>query len=182
MRTLPAALAEECATVSPRIGYLVEIKPVRYAVADEPIRFCSMTDIEWDGHSWPHRDFVMPTPPTWAGNSAMEWSMATNNMDRVIGGIALTLGLRAARFRMWILACANPRPALADVMAYPWGWLVDDSVGSQTVEAALSTEYSIESMTPRQRIYKPEFNWPPPLNSTHDFGGSTIQFTDGVST
>lgn len=182
MRNVPAVLWEECQTMSPRIGYLVEITPVRYASSDNPIRFCSMTDIRWDNLVWPHRHFMMPTPPTWSGNSAFEWSMATNNMDRVIGDIALSLGLRAARFRMWILSCANPRPAFADVMPWPWGWIVGDSVGSETLEAAISTEYSIESITPRQRIYKPEFNWPPALNSTLEYGGGVIQFTDGVST
>ena len=180
MRTAPAALLDEMRRMSTRIGYLVEITPVKTRAP--VIRLCSHCDIEWNGLTWPHGHFAMPNPPTWTGNSSMNWSIATDNANKVIGSIALANGLRGARYRMWILSCANPRPALGDVMAWPWGWLVDDSVGSDTVEANISTEYSIQSYTPRQRIYKPEFNWPPALNSTVEYGGGIIQFTDGVST
>jgi hypothetical protein len=180
MRTLPAALLDEMRRLSTRIGYLVEITPLR--VGSAVIRLCSKDDIVWNGVAWPQRHFVMQSPPMWAGNSAMAWAVAMNNADRALGTVALAGGLRGARYRSWILSCANPRPALADVQPWLNGWMVDDSIGSDTFEANVSTEYSIASFTPRQRIYKPEFNWPPPLNSTVTYGGGTIQFTDGVST
>lgn len=175
MYVLPAALADEAARTSTRIGYLVEITPVRTGT---PFRLCSMTDIEWDGHTWPHRGFVCPQPPVDDGNSARSWSIAIDNTDKLVSGLALAYGLRGARFRWWRIACGNPAPALGDVQPLVWGWLVDDSCSSDTVEASVSTEYSIESITPRQRIFKPVFNWPPAPNTTVAYNGGVVQFTE----
>jgi hypothetical protein len=179
MRTLPAALANELSKTSPLVGYLVEIVPVKTGV---PYRLCSKRTVRYDGVLWPAVGFNMPTPPAWDGNSAKTWSIAIAEFGNSFGKSVIANGLNGARYRSWLAPLRNPAPALTDVLPWTWGTLIDSSVGSDTVEASATTELITASMTPRQRIYKPTYNFPPPVNATITWGGGVIQITDGVST
>jgi hypothetical protein len=179
MRTLPAALAAELSKTTPVVGYFVEIVPVKTGV---PYRLCSLRDARWNGLIWPAVGFNMPTPPAFDGNSAKTWSIAIAEWGNTFGKAVIRDGLNGARYRSWLAPLRNPALALGDVLAWTWGTMTESSVGSDTVEAQVTTELITASMTPRQRIYKPIYNFPPPLNSTVEWGGGVIQITDGVST